>query len=372
MIDSARKRQFILYDYLQVAGGAERLTQTLAEALPEFQMVVSQIYPDYQRFADAGSAVPIVLSRGVDHLLGRIPAAILNFSLRTRFLRDADTVLYSGFYAPLAVRHQRRGRRIYYCHTPPRYAFDLKQEYLGRLRPSLRPGFRAFTHWIKNHYLASLHKMDRIIANSDNVRLRLLNFAGINAEVIHPPIDADRFRWLGQDNYYVSTARLEPNKRVDLIIEAFRRMPDQRLIVLSGGSEFERLKTKVSGMDNRIHFTGWQTDEQLRRWIGNAIATLYIPMNEDFGMSPVESMAAGKPVIGVAEGGLLETILNGQTGILLPEEPVTHYIIEAVRQLTARRALTMRPACEARARSFSRDIFIDRMRTILKDSGGHR
>lgn len=372
MINLVGRRQFILYDYLQVAGGAERLTQTLAEALPDFQMVVSQIYPDYQRFADSSPAVPIILSRSIDHLLGRIPAAIVSFSLRAQFLREADTVLYSGFYAPLAVRHQLRGQRIYYCHTPPRYAFDLNQEYLNRLRPSLRPGFRVFTHWIKNHYLASLHKMDRIIANSNNVRARLLNLAGINADVVYPPIDTDRFCWLGQDNYYVSTARLEPNKRVDLIVEAFCHMPDQRLIVLSGGSALERLKARVRGLHSHIHFTGWQTDEQLRQWIGNAIATLYIPMNEDFGMSPVESMAAGKPVIGVAEGGLLETILNGQTGTLLPAELTVDHIIKAVRQLTAQRALGMRPVCEARAQLFSREIFIERMRIILGGGGFRR
>lgn len=371
MINSARKRQFILYDYLQVAGGAERLTQILADALPNFQMVVSQIYPDYQRFADAGSARPVVLSRGIDRLLGRIPAAIVNFSLRTRFLRDADTVLYSGFYAPLAVRHQRQGQRIYYCHTPPRYAFDLDQVYLSQCHPSLRPAFRVFTHWIRNHYLAALNQMDRVIANSANVQARLLKYAGIDAEIVHPPIDTERFRWLGQDNYYVSTARLEPSKRVDLIVEAFRRMPDQRLIVLSGGSKFEQLKARARRNDH-IHFTGWQTDEQLRKWIGNAIATLYIPVDEDFGMSPVESMAAGKPVIGAAEGGLLETILDGQTGILLPAEPRVENIIAAVRQLTAQRALALRPACEARARLFSRDIFIDRMRYILKGDSAHR
>jgi len=372
MVDSAGKRDFILYDYLQVAGGAERLTQTLADALPDFQMVVSRIYPDYQRFAEASSATPLVLSQGIDHLLGRIPAAIINFSLRTRFLHDADTVLYSGFYAPLAVHHQQQGRRIYYCHTPPRYAFDLKQNYLNQLRPALRPIFITFVNWIKKHYLAALKKMDRIIANSVNVRSRLLNIAGLSAEVVYPPIDTDHFRWLGQDNYYVSTARLEPNKRVDLIVEAFCGMPDQRLIVLSGGSMLERLKARVGNGYGNIHFTGWQTDEQLRQWMGNAIATLYIPMNEDFGMSPVESMAAGKPVIGVNEGGLRETVVDGQTGILLPAAPAVDHLIAAVQQVTAHRALAMRPACEARARLFARDIFIDRMRAILGAEGCRR
>ena len=113
-----------------------------------------------------------------------------------------------------------------------------------------------------------------------------------------------------------------------------------------------------------IHFTGWQTEAQLSRWIGNAIAAIYIPMDEDFGMSPVESMAAGKPVIGVAEGGLLETVVPDQTGILLEPPPTADAITAAVNDLTPKRAQEMRSACETRASLFTREIFLEKMRKM--------
>jgi glycosyltransferase involved in cell wall biosynthesis len=111
-------------------------------------------------------------------------------------------------------------------------------------------------------------------------------------------------------------------------------------------------------------FTGLVTEEKLRDLIGNAIATIYLPHNEDFGMSPVESMAAGKPVIGVREGGLMETVVHGKTGMLLSPEINREELIDAVSALTPARALQMRRACEERAQLFSQDLFLDKMRAL--------
>ena len=99
--------------------------------------------------------------------------------------------------------------------------------------------------------------------------------------------------------------------------------------------------------------------------MGNAIATLYMPMDEDFGMSPVESMAAGKPVIGVAEGGIKETIIDGITGTLLPTNPTSEHVIDAVSNLTPVRAAQMRQDCEERATIFERSVFFEKMRQLL-------
>ena len=356
--------RFILYDYLQVAGGAERLTLTLAEALPEFQLVVSRVYADAQALS-LGALSPRCLGSGVTRWMGRIPEALWQFRTATRFLRHAEAVIYSGFYAPLATRNQLTGRKIYYCHTPPRYAYDLATVYRNTIPILWRPVFDAGICWLRHEYEQALAGMDAVIANSFNVQRRLKQYLGIEAQVIHPPIDIARFRWLGAGDFFVSLARLTKPKRVDRIVQAFLRMPDQKLVVVSGGPELDNLRCLAAGARN-IHFTGWQSEMQLQEWIGNARAAIYLPVDEDFGMSPVEAMAAGKPVIGVAQGGLLETILDGQTGILLPAEPVVDQLITAIRQLTAQLALAMRPACEARARLFSRDIFINQMRLMLK------
>ncbi len=115
-----------------------------------------------------------------------------------------------------------------------------------------------------------------------------------------------------------------------------------------------------------ITFTGWVGEKELRRLMGGAIATIYIPIDEDFGMSPVESMAAGKPVIGVREGGLLETVVHGETGLFIEPGDLEEGVVDAVRRLDARTARTMRRACEERAQRFSLERFVREMRPLLK------
>ena len=339
------------------------MTLTLAEAFPEFQLVVSRIYADAQALG-LEALSPHCLGSGVSRWVGRIPEALWRFRTATRFLRHAEVVLYSGFYAPLAVRHQCAGRKIYYCHTPPRYAYDCAAGYRDAVPMLWRPIFDAGIRWFRREYEQALAGMDVVIANSGNVQRRLKQYLGVEAQVIYPPIDVARFRWLGAGDYFVSLARLTQPKRVDRIVQAFLRMPEQRLVVVSGGPELENLRRLAAGARN-IHFTGWQSEAQLQEWIGNARAALYVPRDEDFGMSPVEAMAAGKPVIGVAEGGLLETIVDGETGILLPPALTVPDIVQAVRRLEHAPALAMRAACEERAQLFCRENFIEKMAIIL-------
>lgn len=231
-----------------------------------------------------------------------------------------------------------------------------------------RPAFKALAAYARRRYEHAIKHIDVIIANSHNVQDRIRKYLGRDAVVIYPPCDTERFLWRGQGDYYLSTARLEPYKRVDRIVESFLCLPDKQLMVASGGSELSRLKQLASGSDN-IHFTGWTGEQGLSRLIGNAIATIYLPKDEDFGMSPVELMAAGKPVIGVAEGGLLETVIPEQTGILLNPEFRVQDITDAVDRLTPERALKMRSACEQQATHFRKQVFIEKKRSTLEHIG---
>ena len=362
--------RYVLYDYLQVAGGAERLTLDLVNGMPDYQLVVSRIFPDAEMLSPVESVGPdrlVCIGTPLTRLLKRVPEAIFAFTWFTGFLEDAEAVVYSGLYAPLAVHHQKRGRRVYYCHTPPRYVYDWKERYLQRLPGFLRPFAGGLIGVLQKRYEASLRRMDVIVANSENVRDRLQRHAGFASQVIHPPVDTGKFNWIGQGDYFVSLARLEPYKRVDQIIAAFLQMPGQKLVIASGGSEEARLKQLASGAENII-FTGWQSDAELHDLVGNARAAIYIPQDEDFGMSPVEAMSAGKPVIGVAAGGLLETVIDGETGLLIPDQGTPEALAQAVTAMTAERALNMRKACEARAEQFSLAIFLDRMNHLLDAS----
>ncbi len=358
------RKGIMLYDFLAVPGGAEKLTFTLLDSLPDVPLCCAfrntAAFPDKMLptsgFIDlkAASNIPV----------WRILKVMVAFERQTLFLNDYDWVLFSGIFAPLAVRNHIRGTNFLYCHTIPRFAYDLKDFYMSRLPFFLRPAFFGLVLLMRYRYEWALSRMNIIIANSHNVKRRLETYLGLTATVIHPPVDTKQFRWKGQKDYYVSLARLENFKRVDLIVKAFKRMPEKKLVVTSSGSEMERLKRLASDAPN-IHFTGWQTEEQLRRWIGNAIASIYIPIDEDFGMSPVESMAAGKPVIGVAEGGLLETVVPNETGFLLRPPPTVEAIIAAIHEMTPNRALEMRSACERRAELFTQEIFLEKLCSCL-------
>jgi glycosyltransferase involved in cell wall biosynthesis len=356
--------KLVLYDYMQVAGGAERVTLSLAEALPDFQVVVSRTYNDAKPLL-AGTKVSIAqLGNRLTQWMTRIPEAAFNFRFRAHCVEQAQTVLYSGFYAPLAVHRQTTGLRVYYCHTIPRFAYDLYSASRASFPWALRGLFGCFAAVVRWQYRRAISQMDLVLVNSENVKTRLKHFLGVDAQVLYPPVATSLFQWANDGGYYLSVARLTPNKRVDIVVRAFLRMPERRLVVTSGGPELERLQTIAQGATN-IEFVGWQTEESLRQWVANAHAAIYLPVDEDFGMSPVECMAAGKPVIGVAEGGLLETILHGQTGILIDGQPNPENVQAAVHALELLGPANMRLACEARAVQFDERCFVEAIKRHL-------
>lgn len=357
-----RARNWVVHDYLQVNGGAERLAITLARNLPDCRLAVSGIYPAFAASGNVDGVEREVLGAG---WLPRIPRALRAFSRKDHaFLRAAECVIYSGIYAPLAATAQGGGRRVYYCHTPPRFAFDERDAYLRRVPAALRPMLRLAISTYRRAYLSAIRAMDVVMTNSLHVRERLLGQTGVEARVVYPPVDTHRFRFLGQQDYYLSVARLEPYKRVDRIVRAFLSMPDKRLVVASGGSQLEALRSLAGGASN-IRFAGWIDDTVMARLVGDAIAVIYVPRDEDFGISAVEAMAAGKPVIGVDAGGLRESVIDGHTGAMLAPDPGPEAIAAAVRRMTAGLAARMRPACEERARGFSEAAFVSAFRELI-------
>lgn len=281
-----------------------------------------------------------------------------------RYKSTANILVYSGTYTPMAAQNHTHSRNILYCHTPPRFIYDQKAFYCGTLPPWQRPVFLALVGYLRRRYEAGVIRMERIVVNSENVQRRVAHYLDRESVVVPPPCDVERYMWGQSAGYYLSTARLDPLKRVDLIVRAFLSIPSERLIVVSDGVERRRLEA-LAGSAPNIEFTGEVDDERLRALISRCIATVYIPRDEDFGMSPVESMAAGKPVIGVAEGGLLETVLDGETGVLLPPNPGTSNLCSAVEDLTPARAEMMRVACQEQARQFRTERFLARMSRVV-------
>jgi len=286
------------------------------------------------------------------------------FRNKTKFLNDYKNVIYTGHNSPLAVSNHSKGKNIYYCLTPPRSIYDLKESHLASQTPLGRLRHELYNAFHKPLYENAIRKMDLILADSKNVQNRIQKFLGLESTVLYPPCDVDKFNWMGQEGYYLSTARLTSYKRVDIIIQAFIKLPQKRLVIASTGPDEKRLKQLAEGFDN-IQFTGDINDNELKNLIGNAIATIYLPIDEDFGMSPVESMAAGKPVIGSGEGGLLETVVHDQTGWLLSPNPSAEELIQILNDANPKSAQSMRTDCEKRAKIFCTENFIEKMRGII-------
>lgn len=164
-------------------------------------------------------------------------------------------------------------------------------------------------------------------------------------------------------DYYISFSKLSSLKRVARAVEAFSDMPDKKLLVIYGQNDPQRdeIMALAKGYDNITLLTLTDNNE-LPKYIAGAIATIFIARNEDFGMVALESMACGVPVIGVDEGGIRETVIEGQTGILLSPEATKEELIQAVDDLTRERALSMSDACIARAEQFSLGAFEERVR----------
>ncbi len=357
-------KTLILHDYYEAADGGGKLCSVLAQHLPAHlgygfarlphPFVQGSSQNSHEHDLKQGSAIP----------LWRQFKLARAFQQHTQFIKTYDTVIYSGFYTPLAVHQHRQGYNLYYCHTPPRFIYDQRDFYLQQLPRVLRPALQAFIDYLQPRYETAVAQMDKIVTNSENVQRRIQKYLGKTARVVYPPCDTENFIWQGQGDYYLSTARLDPLKRVESIVRAFLTLPDKKLIVASGGAQLAYLKQLAANAPN-IQFTGWLSEQALHNLVGHALAVLYVAKEEDFGMSPVEAMAAGKPVIGVAEGGLLETILPERTGLLLPPDFTPQQLAVAVQYLTPARALAMREACVSQAQTFNTSRFIEQMRALL-------
>jgi glycosyltransferase involved in cell wall biosynthesis len=347
---SSARASAVVHDHFSMPGGGERTALALRAALDADLWTGfvcgaparDFLGEDLARLRTLAPCLPVPLVRTLllSYLMPRIP------------LHDYQLAVLSGNSAACALLGSQPGRSVIYCHAPPRYLFDQREVLRRRVPAPLRPLADVVLHTFERRYRAAVGRADLIIANSHTVRERVRKYLGRDATVVHPPVDTQFFRWLDDRGYFVSSARVAPLKRVESVVRAFLRLPTQRLVVLSGGSDEQRLRRLASSASN-IVFTGWVSDEVRSFLIGRCRATIYVPVDEDFGISPVESMAAGKPVIAVHEGGLRETVTHDRTGWLLAPDFTPDDIANAVEAMTAQCARAMRTECESRAADFT-------------------
>lgn len=364
------KKILILHDRFLFRGGGERLVLDLARGLDAD--IATGMWDDVQSFprSDAPHRL-IVLGKMMNVPALRYLYLLFLFLFKTGFVNEYDVVIFSGNNSIAAVnRVPKRIPKIFYCHTPVRHAYDLKSYYLSRCPWWFRPILMLLIFGSRIVYQFNFRKMDVVVTNSKNTQARLKKYLNCGAEVIYPPIRTDRFQWIGQKEYYMNVGRVDHLKRVADMVRAFQKMPEKKFIVVSGGDQLERVRELANGYPN-IEVKGWVTDEELQTLVGNCIATLYLPVNEDAGMAQLEGMAAGKPCISVNEGGMKESVIDGKTGFMIPAQYSIDDIVNAVNRMTPEQALSMKESCIETANQFSYDVFIEKMNHVAIKSLSH-
>jgi len=250
---------------------------------------------------------------------------------------------------------------VCYCHTPMRYLWTAYHEYLASAGPLIRPVMPYLTHRLRLWDIATAGRVDHFIANSANVARRIWRVYRREATVIHPPVEVSRFI-NGQlpGDAYLFVSQLVPYKRADIVIEAFNRL-GKPLVVVGDGSDFQRLRLLAGPT---VRMVGRCSAEDLARHYA-ACRALVFSADEDFGIVPVEAMAAGRPVLALRRGGATETVVDGVTGLFFDDQTV-EAVIDAVNRFEERQATFHADVILAHASRFDRSVFEERIRSTIE------
>lgn len=360
-------RVAILHDHLSFIGGGERLVLTLASALG------ADLYA-----TDVDPSLPAKI--GFPHVpvkeLAKVPrTSIVRQTRQAKAFHHAEIPAYdayvlSGNWAIAAAWNHHPN--LWYCHTPVRIFYDLERSFLAGLSHAKRVAARTWIRRTRPKYEGNVADVDAIVANSRNVAGRVQHYLRRRAEVVHPPVDVSRYRFAEVGEAWLSVNRLSHEKRIELQVNAFRRLPRERLLIVGGpgvGVDSKRFIRSLKPPEN-VTFLGEVNEPRLRQLYATCRGFVATAEDEDFGMTPVEAMASGKAVVAVDEGGYRETVVPEGTGWLVPATPAA--LAEAVAAATPARLEAMRTACEARAREFDADRFVAQMRAQIERIAGDR
>jgi glycosyltransferase involved in cell wall biosynthesis len=367
----------LIHDWLTGMRGGERALLAFCEMFPDADLYTLVQVP--------GATDPIIEKRRVRtspiqylpfpgrlyrHYLPLFPIAIEQFDLD-----GYDLVLSTSHCVAKSVVVPGRARHVCYCLTPMRYAWDqfdayFGQERVGRLRSHvMRPIMAATARWDR----ATEGRVHRYLAISQYVARRIALYYNRQSTIVFPPVDTAFYTpdpaaapgpGLGlserpQVEGFVVVSALVPYKRVELAIAAARRARVP-LTIVGDGPERARLEALA---DHHITFLGWRTNEEIRALYRSAIATI-LPGEEDFGIVPVESQACGRPVVALGRGGVLDTVIDGETGVLFREDSEAS-LAEALRRAAAHSWDAAR--IRRHAERFSRDRFAREIMTIVDE-----
>ena len=356
-------------------GGAELVVQQL-DALLERPQLAALVDGESARPESwlAGRSIHTSfvqrLPWGVSHVQQYLP--LLPLAIEQLDLAAYPLVISSSHLVAKGVLTSPDQCHLSYVHTPVRYAWDQMHAYLRQsalARRGLSPLIRWQLHRLRQWDVLSAQRPDALIANSRFTAARIRRYWGRSSTVVHPPVAVDRFRWdQPRSDVYLCLCRLVPYKRVDLVVQAFNAtgLP---LVVIGDGPERQRLEA-LAGPNVRL--LGRLPQEQVNDWLASCRAYVYAGL-EDFGIAPVEAMASGAPVIGLGQGGLLDSVrcissgCDQPTGLLFPQQTVPA-LVAALEHFEHNRLWTQLPAASLRqwAERFSPQRFCQRSQALIE------
>jgi len=324
------KKIALAHDYLFQIGGAERVLVALADIFNEAPIFTLVNNPKITKKIISQKNIvtsPLQALPGIfiffKYFLFLMPRA-----WEKTDLGDYDLIVSSSSAFVKGVGHGGNTKHICYCHTPTRYLWGDKDEYLGNLPEGrlLKRVLPKFLDRLQNWDFNKAQEIDYFIANSKYIADKIHKHYKRPAIVIHPPIRVDDFSIADKvEDYYLIVSRLRPYKKVDLAVQAFNNLK-LPLKIIGSGSELKHLK-KIA--HSNIEFLGELGDSDRNHYLSHCRAFIY-PQVEDFGISAIEAMASGRPVIAYKKGGACETVIDGVTGTFFEEqtwESLAHKIL---------------------------------------------
>ncbi len=347
-------------------GGAERVVAAMHRRFPRAPIYTSAVNRRtlWRDFADADIRTSwLQHAPFIGHhthfkkYLPLYPAAFSSFGPL-----DADAAWISSSTFAKYLRFTPRTHSVCYVHNPTRFLWQTDEYVDHEVRhPLLRRIIHLGLPFFRRMDRAAARRMHVLVANSRNVQSRILASYGRDAIVIPPPVQTDRFRLAPPppaDSFYLIVSRLLGYKNIDLAVRAFSA--SSRPLVIVGEGPHRPVLERMAGPT--VRFAGRLSEEETRAHFESCRALIF-PGDEDFGITPVEAMACGRPVIALGRGGALETILDGTTGVLFPS-PTEEHLLAAITRAEA--TPWDSPRIRAHAEQFSEQRFLDRMEAVLR------
>ncbi len=359
----------IVHEWLTSYGGSEQVLEALLEVWPEA--------PIFALVADPHGQCTRIIENHCVHqsFISRLPRArkwyryylaLMPIAVEQHDLRGYDIVISNSHAVAKGVITGPDQLHIAHVCSPLRYAWDLQFQYLqdaGLARGLKSLLARLVLHYVRAWDFRTSPGVDHFIAISSFVARRIQKAYRREATVIYPPVDVSGFTLCGEkEDFYLTSSRMVPYKKVDVIVEAFSQMPGKRLVVIGTGPDFEKVRRKAG---SNVQLMGYQSTDVLREHMQKAKAFVF-SAEEDFGIVAVEAQACGTPVIAYRKGGALETVIDGKTGLFFEEQTVQG-IMDAVERFEQARGLYDAKSIRTNTQRFSKERFKTEIREFVEE-----